>query len=187
MLDAGGGVMKLAFRCGAPVLALLFSIAIHAQTPAVAEVRKGPTVLIRGNGGVTATGSTAFGLSSAQASKHDQTMEMAQQLLKHCPEITLVVDDVEAHPDYDLLLNREGLGWFDEGISQIMLVRARDKVVLYANKKSTVAKASKDGCKHILADWKEREPGPSASPNVAPSAVQKEQWWHGTPAQDAKK
>jgi hypothetical protein len=113
-----------------------------------APPRKQPFVLIRGNGNVTVSG--------GQVSKHDQTIEMAQQLMKHCPEITLIVGDPESKPDYELLLNREGYGFFDSGESQIMLVRGTDKTVLWSVTKSTVARAVKQGCKAILSDWKQQ-------------------------------
>lgn len=111
-----------------------------------------PLVLIRGNGNVSVnalgigTGSIVAGSSSV--SKHDQTIEMAKQLMKHCPEITLTLKPSEPIPDYALVLNREGAG-----VSQFMLLRASDQVVLYASYKGTVAKAMQEGCKVLLGDW----------------------------------
>jgi hypothetical protein len=73
---------------------------------------------------------------------------MAEQLLKHCPEVTLTLNS-EPTPDYELMLNRES--W---GIAQILLVRDSDKNVLYAAAKPSLLKAVKEGCKAIMADWK---------------------------------
>jgi len=112
-----------------------------------------PLVLISGNGNV------AF--VAGAASKHDQTIEMAEQLMKHCPEVTLTVSETDKKADYDLVLNRETIGLFNEGESQIMLVRGSDKTVMNAIKKGTVAKAVKEGCRLILADWKNQHPSPS--------------------------
>jgi hypothetical protein len=68
-------------------------------------------------------------------------------------------------PDYALLLNRETIGLFGEGLSQIMLVRGSDENVLYASKKGTVAQAVRDGCKAIMADWKQsHSPQTTAGP-----------------------
>ena len=89
-------------------------------------------------------------------------MEMAQELLKHCPDITITLN-IDPAPDYALLLNRETLGIFGEGVSQIMLVRGSDKNVLYANKKGTVSKAVRDGCKAILSDWKQTHALPAST------------------------
>jgi hypothetical protein len=117
---------------------------------------KGPLVRISGTGDVTVSGGAVavhgVGVASASASKHDQTIEMAQQLLKHCPEATLTVAE-DAKPNYELFLNRESLG-----DSQIMLLRASDKTVLWATSQDSVARAAKKACKAIFADWKDHRP-----------------------------
>jgi hypothetical protein len=161
------------------VIALFASSLVAAQqTPA----RKAPLVLIQGSGNVNVSaGAVGGGLIAAGAgsvSKHDQTMEMAQQLLKRCPEIALTLG-ADQKPDYMLLLNREGGGFFDSGESQIMLVRGSDKMVLYASKQTTVKKAMKDGCRAIIADWKQQLPSPA---NAADTAAKQQDpgvrnWW----------
>jgi hypothetical protein len=142
-----------------------------AQQP---ERKKGPRVFISGNGGITLTASGVavgpFAGASGSASKHDQTMEMAEKMLKKCPEITITVERADPN-DYELLLNRETIGWFNEGLSQVMLLRASDKTVLYATKKGTVAKAVREGCKAIMADWKQR------TSSAAPASTTANGWW----------
>jgi hypothetical protein len=170
-------------------LGLLLLIAVtstYAQTGA-SERSKEPMVFINGSRNVsitgTAVGTRVFSAQGASVSKHDQTMEMAQQLLKSCPEVTLTLRESDPAPDYALLLNRDGgHGFFDSGISQFVLVRGSDQTILYANKKGTVAKAVKDGCKAILADWHQQNtaaakstlPPPTTPKPPNPSA----DWWN---------
>ena len=86
--------------------------------------------------------------------RNDQTIELAQQLLKHCPEISLTRKD-DVMPDYSLLLNRgqEAGLLIRVALSEIMVLDS-DKNVIYAGKQGTLSKAARDGCKAILADWK---------------------------------
>ena len=130
-------------------ISLLFSIAAAAQ---------GPKVYINGDSGVSgSSGGFALGgigMASGSVSKHDETAEMARSLLKSCPEISLTTSESDSHPDYLLLLTRRE-GYYSGTSSQIMLLLP-DKTVLFASKPASVAHATKDGCKAIMADWKER-------------------------------
>ena len=83
-------------------------------------------------------------------------MELSRLLLKSCPEISITRKE-DASFDYTLLLNRgEERGFLVKAaFSQVMLLDGA-KNVLYASKEGTVAKAARDGCKAILADWKSR-------------------------------
>ncbi len=112
-----------------------------------------PIVFIDGNGSEP---------EAARATQHihrdDQTMELARNLLKACPEISITRKEDAAGLDYRLLFNRgDEYGLFKNAESQIMLLD-RDKNVLYSSKQGTVPRAAKDGCKAILADWKRRRP-----------------------------
>jgi hypothetical protein len=124
---------------------LLFSIAAAAQ---------GPMVYINGDQGI-AGGGSGFALGrvavgGSSAGKRDETSEMAHVLLKSCPEVSLTIDDSASHPDYLLLLNRPS-----GSLSQVMVLRP-NKAVIYASKQTTVDHATKDGCKAIMADWRDR-------------------------------
>jgi hypothetical protein len=145
------------------LLCLIASIAA-AQTPR----SKGPVVLLHGRGDVSvSSGSVAVPFaaeSNTTVSKNDPTIEMAQQLLKRCPEVTLVVKDSNVSPDYELVLDRTDGRAFSDGSSEIMLLRATDKTVLYADKKSSIGKAVNGGCKAILADWKLQHSGATEGP-----------------------
>jgi hypothetical protein len=86
-------------------------------------------------------------------SKHDETAEMARTLLKECPEISLTASATEARPDYLLLLSHSD-GAYGGSRNQVMVLRP-DKSILFASKKNTVSHVTRDGCKAIMADWKE--------------------------------
>jgi hypothetical protein len=154
-------------------VALIVAVATSLAAAGEKPKAKMPLVFIDGNG--------AINLGSASVGKHDETMEMARDLMKFCPEVSITVkEESESAPDYELLLNRQEEHGFiaRAAISQIMLLRGSDKVVLYSNKKGTVAKAVRDGCKAILADWKDRT-GPTATAGDHAG----DQWWQPTKGQ----
>jgi hypothetical protein len=108
-----------------------------------------PMVFIDGNGA-----EQQAARQTNSVNRNDQTIELARQLLKICPEISLTRDDAVA-PDYSLLLNRGEEGGFliKAALSQVMVLDG-DRNILYAAKEGTLARAARDGCKTILADWK---------------------------------
>ena len=174
--------MKPALRA---LLVLFISICALAQKPAdpkPVERGKPPLVYIRGNGSVTVSASGVaigpFAGASASTSRHDETMELAEHLFHKCPEISITVERSDPVPDYELFLNRESLGWFNSGFSQIMLLRPSDKTVVYATKKGKVSKAVHEACKAILTDWKEhgRQQGAVHSAPAAPAQTGSD-WW----------
>jgi len=117
-------------------------------TSAIAQTH--PVVFIDGNGS-----ERAAARATSTVKRQDQTMELAKNLLKSCPEISITRKE-DATPDYSLLLNRgEEYGVFRSALSQVMLLDG-DQNVLYAGSQGTVAKAAKEGCKAILTDWKSR-------------------------------
>jgi hypothetical protein len=141
-----------------PLTFLLLATSVLAQAPSSARQ---PVVFIDANG---AEQEPARQTNSVD--RDDQTIELARELLKSCPEISLTRKD-DVVPDYSLLLNRgQERGFvFKAALSRVMLLDS-DKNVLYAGQKGTLAKAAKDGCKAIIADWKakrlhERESDPT--------------------------
>ncbi|MFZ0322303.1 MAG: hypothetical protein WAL56_24460, partial [Candidatus Sulfotelmatobacter sp.] len=116
-----------------------------------AALAQGPTVYISGEGGSYAT--------AHSAATHNETMEMARTLLKSCPEISLTVakEGSTEKVDYIMLLNRQEEHSFGSAISQLMVLRP-DQSVMFAGKQGTVARATKEGCKAIMADWKDHRP-----------------------------
>lgn len=155
-----------------------------AQTSTPPARTRAPIVFIDGNGSE---------MEAARETKHvrrdDQTMELARNLLKSCPEISISRKE-DSTPDYFLLFNRGNeYGLFANAASQIMLLD-REKNVIYSSKQGTVARAAKDGCKAVLADWKvhrlqpesatdsrpSQKPAPQTKQNNLPDPVT-EGWW----------
>jgi hypothetical protein len=127
------------------VLAAILSTETYAQKP---------VTLISGNGNVSIDSNNAgAGLSQTTISKHDQTMEMAQDFLQFCSSAEITLDQATA-PDYFVLLNRKGSpSLFGEiGQSQIMVLNRR-KSVIFVAKTGTVKNAVKHACNVIAADW----------------------------------
>ena len=144
-------------KLGAAVIALSAAL-LAQQSPSRGRQ---PLVFIDGNGGTYA--------GTASVGKHDETMELARVLLKSCPEISLTRGESNPTPDYILLLNRQEEHW-GSAASQIMLLRASDRAVLWSEKKGTVKAAARAGCEAIAADWKPRAPTDSKSPDA--------HWWN---------
>jgi PEGA domain len=125
---------------------LLASAAVGAQDK--------PTIYIAGEGNTTVGSAggiwgglgAAVGVSQTSINKHNQTMEMAEDFTKFCPSVQASLDTTKT-PDYFVTLNRE------PGKSQIMVLN-RGKVVVFATKKGSVAKAVQDACTAIADDWK---------------------------------
>lgn len=130
----------------------------------VSAVAQGPVVFIDGNGSEQGAAQ-----ETKQVKRHDQTMELAKNLLKSCKEISIPRKE-DAAPDYFLLLNRgEEYGLFNNAVTQIMLLDSK-KNVLYAGDQGTVTKAARDVCRAILADWKSRRAHASPKPDTADPA-----------------
>jgi hypothetical protein len=129
-------------------VALLISAGVIAQTK--------PMVLIRGDGSTTVSAVAVGPVASASASKHDQTIEMADQLRRHCPDVTLTVSATDQKADYILALNAVSGGFLIQStFAQVILLRGSDKTVLWTGK-GGISKAMKESCKAILSDWQVR-------------------------------
>jgi hypothetical protein len=143
---------------------LLFSKGLLAQKP---------TVLISGNGNTSiASNNAGAGLSQTTVSKHDQTMEMAQDFLQFCSSSEVTLDQV-AVPDYFVFLNRKGspTAFGEVGQSQIMVLNRKKSPILVA-KMATVKNAVKHACNAIAEDWQAHGRLPvSGSPTAADLSV----------------
>jgi len=134
-------------------LALLgFLCPLYAQKTVkpVAFISGDGSITITTTGGVVGAQHWAVGSNTATVSKHDQTMEMAQNLIKHCAGITTTLD-ASASPDYYLILNR-GPEFLGRAVSQIMALN-RQQSPIHVAKETTVKTAVIGACKAILADW----------------------------------
>jgi hypothetical protein len=136
---------------------LVFSTGIFAQKP---------VVLISGSGNLSIDSNNAgAGLTQTTISKHDQTMEMAQDFLQFCSSSEITLDQATV-PDYFVFLNRKGSpSLFGEiGQSQIMVLN-RKKSVIFVAKKGTVKNAVKHACNAVAEDWQAH--GRVAGPGTA--------------------
>ena len=164
------------------VVLIVMASAVFATAAHAADKAARPVVLIWGEGNltITSTGTAiagsgwATGVGQGTVSKHNQTMEMAQNLLQSCPNVEVTLDRAVVS-DYYLLLNREG-GAYNIGQSQIMALNRR-KTVLFVAKKGTVKNAVKSACNAMMADWQTNgrlaiaEPGPTVAPVASDHAA----------------
>jgi hypothetical protein len=156
--------------------------------------RARPLVFVDGNGS-----EREAARQTPHVRRDDQTMELARDLLKACPEISLTRNEESSDLDYTLLFNRgDEYGLFRVAQSQILLLD-RDKNIVYSSKQGTVSRAAKDGCKAILADWKEQRvhtarndhpaPVPKAEPKSQPNNLPQpvtDSWWKQQQAKAAE-
>ena len=122
-------------------------------------------MLISGSGNVSIdSNKVGAGLTQTTVSKHDQTMEMAQDFLQFCSSSEITLDQATA-PDYFVFLNRKGspTAFGEIGQSQIMVLN-RKKSVIFVAKMSTVKNAVKHACNAIAEDWQAH--GRLASPGT---------------------
>jgi hypothetical protein len=132
----------------------LIAVALLLSAVVVAQAK--PIILIRGDGNTTVSAVAVGPVTSASASKHDQTIEMADQLRRHCPEVTLTVSATGQDFDYVLALNAISGGFLIQStFAQVILLRGSDKTVLWTGK-GGISKAMKESCKTILSDWRVR-------------------------------
>ncbi len=107
----------------------------------------------------------AFEAESGEANfdAHDETMELAKDLGKICPAVTVTVDKTKA--DYAVALNRESKrkrGLLRDN-SQVMVID-HEGTVLMGNNTHTVSGSAKDACSAILQDWQKTHATPAAAP-----------------------
>lgn len=138
-----------------------------------------PRVFISGKGSVdvnsdgASSGNRWFRARSSRSTidSHDESIEMAKDFDKECPDVTVTVNQATA--DYSVSLNRESKK--NRGLlrsnNQVMIVnRAGD--MLHAGATHAVSSATNDACSTIMADWKEhgKIQVPAVSPASAPAS-----------------
>lgn len=154
--------MKFTTHAVALLLAFASASAVLAQEKPVVLIAGEGNVKIDSNGGATFIGDFALGGSSTSVSKHDQTMEMAQDLVKFCPGVTVTLDRGQS-PDYYVALDREAMGK-----SQVMVLN-RKKIVVSVMKQPSVARSIKSACVAMAADWQAN--GRLAASAAAPTSL----------------
>jgi hypothetical protein len=127
-----------------------------------------------GSGRTSASGhGWATGLFSTTIDAHDESMELAKDFGKNCPDVTITLSPRSA--DYMVALNREStLKRWPMANNQILVAnRIGDMVQSGATR--SVSNAAKDACGAILADWAQHGkielPTALVTPEVQPSAL----------------
>lgn len=93
--------------------------------------------------------------AGASVSKDDKTTEVAHEIMKSCPQISLTLSD--ATPDYMLLVHHQPGYW--NGVNELMVLLP-DKSVLFATGNRRNSRVVKDSCKAIVSDWRKRRREP---------------------------
>jgi hypothetical protein len=102
---------------------LLFAASLLVYS--IGALAQGPTVFIDGNGS-----EQEAARATTSVRRDDQTMELARNLLKSCPEISIMRKE-DSSPDYFLLFNRgEEYGLFKNAVSQVMLLDGEKECAL---------------------------------------------------------
>lgn len=100
-------------------------------------------------------------------SRRDQSIEMAKDFQKNCPDVRISL--VQTNADYTVILNHIEVGLFAR--DNQMEVANKDGDLLATHEKGGIKGGVKGVCNIILADWQKPRPTQSA----APSAPQQDQ------------
>lgn len=122
--------------------------------PALAQQHR-PLVFLSSDVSIS-TSATGFAIgpvatAGASVSKDDKTTEVAHELMKSCPEISLTLSDTS--PDYMLLVHHQPGYW--NAVNELMVLLP-DKSVLFATSNKRNSRTAKDSCKAIIADWQKK-------------------------------
>jgi hypothetical protein len=99
-------------------------------------------------------------------SQRDQSIEMAKDFTKNCPDVRISV--VQNAADYTVILNHIEVGPF--GRDNQMEVANKNGDLLATREKGGIKGGVKAVCQMILADWEKTKPQQAAA--AAPQAVQ---------------
>ncbi len=156
-----------------------------AIVPAALGQQAKPRVYIEGTGNLDvrtdagAVGGSRWALGSAHSTvgAHNQTMELAKDFPKQCPNVTVTLNGSDA--DYSVGMNHEAFHGLIYKNNQIMVANRRGDLV-FSNTTRAVSHSVNDSCSAILADWKANgriempaAPAPLAAPpaSAPPQAV----------------
>ena len=160
----------------ARIVGLLLAVLI-AAAPVLAQQGK-PRVYIEGTGNVDVrteagvVGGSGWALGSAHATvgAHNQTMELAKDFSKECPDVTVTLNSTDA--DYKVAMNHEAFHGLIHKNNQIMVANRRGDLV-FSNTSRAVSHSVNDSCVAILSDWKAngRIEMPASTAPVQPSVA----------------
>ncbi len=137
----------------------LLAVVVLAAAPVALGQQGIPRVYINGTGNIDvrtnagAVGGSgwAVGSSHSTVSAHNQTMELAKDFSKQCPDVTVTLNAADA--DYTVGLNHEAFHGLIHKNNQIMVTNRRGDLV-FSNTARAVSHSANDSCAAILADWK---------------------------------
>jgi hypothetical protein len=105
---------------------------------------------IRTEGSVV--GGYGWGVGSAHSTvgAHNQTMELAKDFTKECPDVTVTLSSADA--DYTVDMNHEAFHGLIHKNNQIMVTNRRGDLV-FSNATRAVSHSVNDACAALHADW----------------------------------
>jgi hypothetical protein len=113
------------------------------------------------------------GSSHSTVGSHDQTMELAKDFSKQCPDVIVTLNATDA--DYTVGMNHEAFHGLIHKNNQVMVTNRRGDLLM-SNTTRAVSHSTNDSCAAILADWKSNgkieAPAPVAP---APAVASQEQ------------
>jgi hypothetical protein len=154
-----------------------------AVGPAALGQQAKPRVYINGTGnvdvqtnaGVVGGSGWAVGSSHSTVGAHNQTMELAKDFPKQCPDVTVTLNGADA--DYTVGMNHEAFHGLIHKNNQIMVANRRGDLV-FSNTTRAVSHSVNDSCAAILTDWKANgriemptAPAPVSAPPAPPAAA----------------
>jgi hypothetical protein len=134
-------------------LSTLFSIVVMVGTAVAQEPQTQPRVFLQANSH-----------GNVWASKRDQSMEMAKDFQKNCPDVKITI--LQTAADYTVILNHIEVGAFGRD-NQFQIANKEGDMLSGVREKKGIKSGSINGgvkaaCDVILADWKERSAAPAA-------------------------
>jgi hypothetical protein len=141
----------------------VLALALAATASATIAQQNKPRVFINGSGStdVRTNGSAvggrfwAYGSSRSTISAHDQTMELAKDFTKQCPDVTVTLNATAA--DYTVGMNHEAFHGVVHKNDQVMVTNRVGDLV-FSNATRAVSHSVNDSCSAIAADWKSHGP-----------------------------
>jgi hypothetical protein len=133
------------------VLATTASSGLTQQDKPRVYISGSGNVDVRTNGNAVGGRHWASGSSHSTIGAHDQTMELAKDFNKQCPEVTVSLNATMA--DYTVGMNHEAFHGVIHKNDQVMVTNRLGDLV-FSNATRAVSHSVNDSCSAILADWK---------------------------------
>jgi hypothetical protein len=164
----------------------LLLVGVLTVGPAAFGKQEKPRVYINGTGNVdvrtdsSAVGGRSWvaGSSHSTVSAHDQTMELAKDYSKQCPDVIVTLNATDV--DYTVGLNHEAFHGLIHKNNQVMVTNRRGDLLM-SNTTRAVSHSTNDSCAAILADWKTNGRIEHPTPVAAAPAVASQQQVSPTP------